>query len=196
MVEKYNTRQTLIARIRNQYDDGSWEDFVYFYRVYIHTVVNRMGVADCDVEDIVQNVLLTLWQKLPDFEYQPARCKFRSWMNNVTRKKVLDYFRKRGRYQTKVEKAGKMGELGVELPDIYAIAEDEWKIHVSNIAWNNIKDDFDGKAIECFQLFREGKTVDQVCESLQLKSNSAYVLRKRVIDKLCREIRRLDEELS
>lgn len=197
MSEHFSTRQTLIVNIRNQHNDAAWEDFVFYYRAWIFTVVLRLNVAKADADDVVQRVLLTLWKKLPEFEYQPERCKFRSWMSNVIRKEVLQYFRTRGRYQRRLEKAGEQEiDNGVELPDIYSIAEDEWKSHVSSLAWQNIKDDFQGKAAQCFLLFSEGKSVEEICEQLEIKANSAYKLRSRVVDRLCKEIRRLDDELS
>ncbi|MCM8530021.1 MAG: sigma-70 family RNA polymerase sigma factor, partial [Lentisphaeraceae bacterium] len=83
-----------------------------------------------------------------------------------------------------------------DIPEIYEVAESEWKLHIANLAWENIKDEFTGKAGDCFMMFSEGKQVDQICEELDIKKNTAYVFRSRVQDKLHREIRRLDSELS
>ena len=198
MSDFHPTRQTLIAKIRNQHDEGAWGDFVDFYRPYIYTVVTRMGLNHEVAEDTVQKVIMTLWKKLPDFEYMLDKCKFRTWMNNVTRKEVLNVFRTDGRYQRRIEKASTMEEWKPDdsMPDIYSIADSEWKLHVSKLAWEKVKSEFSGKAMECFTLFSQGKTVEEVCEELDLKVNSAYVLRSRVGDKLAKEIRRLDQELS
>jgi RNA polymerase sigma factor (sigma-70 family) len=192
------TRQTLIAKIRNQHDEGAWDEFVNYYRPYIYTVITRMGLGHDLAEDSVQKVIMTLWKKLPDFEYMPDKCKFRTWMNNVTRKEVLNAFRTAGRYDRRLDKASTMEEWqpNDEMPDIYVIAEDEWKLHVSKLAWENVQNEFSGKAMDCFMLFSQGKNIEEVCEELDLKANSAYVLRSRVSDKLAKEIRRLDQELS
>ena len=53
-----------------------------------------------------------------------------------------------------------------------------------------------GKAGECFLMFTEGKDVETICKDLDIKKNTAYVFRSRVQDKLHREIRRLDADLS
>ena len=196
----YNTRQTLIAKIRDQHDDRSWEDFVYFYRRYIYVVVTKMGISHQDAEDLVQKVLLALWEKLPTFEYQPQRCKFRTWMNHITRNIVIGFFRKETRHKRDIERAAstRLNQKFVDYdePDIYEMAEQEWKLHISNLAWESIKDDFTGKATQCFMLFSEGKSIDAICEQLDIKKNSAYVFKNRVQEKLYKEIRRLDDELS
>ena len=196
----YLTRQTLIAKIRNQHDDKSWEEFVYFYERYIFVVVNKMGVNYDNCEDLVQRVLLALWEKLPDFEYMPDKCKFRTWMNKIIKHVVISYFRKSQRHQNDIKRAAlqhindKVEDF--DLPDIYEVAETEWKVHVSNLAWENIKDEFTGKAADCFLKFSEGKDIETICEELDIKKNTAYVFRNRVQEKLHKEIRRLDRELS
>ncbi|EDM28356.1 probable RNA polymerase sigma-H factor [Lentisphaera araneosa HTCC2155] len=200
MSSDYNTRHTLIAKIRNQHDDHSWEDFVYFYQRYIYVVIAKMGVNNQDVEDLVQRVLLALWEKLPSFEYEPNKCKFRTWMNQITRNTVIAYFRKQKRYKNDLDRAAsiRLNEEDPEQsePEVYNMAEKEWKLHVSNLAWENIKDDFKGKAAQVFLAFSEGKEIEQICLDLDIKKNTAYVLKNRVQDKLYKEIRRLDDELS
>lgn len=199
-MDSFNTRQTLIAKIRNQHDDRSWEEFVYFYERYIFVVVNKMGVSYQECEDLVQKVLLVLWEKLPDFEYTPDKCKFRTWMNTIIRNVVVGYFRKSKRRANDVERASlqrlNQNPDEFDIPEIYGVAETEWKLHISNLAWENIKEEFTGKAGECFLMFTEGKDVETICKDLDIKKNTAYVFRSRVQDKLHREIRRLDADLS
>ena len=55
-----NTRQTLIAKIRNQHDEGAWDDFVNFYRPYIATVITKMGVTQRATDDVIQKVVTVM----------------------------------------------------------------------------------------------------------------------------------------
>ena len=194
------TRQTLIARIKNQHDDKSWSEFVQLYERYIFAVVHKMGVNYDECNDLVQKVLLQLWKKLPDFEYVPGKCKFRSWMNVIIRNTVIDYIRKSQRHQNDIKRAtlqhinDKVDDFST--PDVYDIAQEEWETHISNLAWENIKGDFQGKTADCFLLLCEGKSVQDICDELDIKSNTVHVYRNRVQQKLHKEIRRLDNELS
>ena len=194
------TRQTLIAKIRNQHDEKSWEDFVNLYERYIFAVVLKMGVTYDECDDLVQKVLLKLWKKLPDFDYEPNKCKFRTWMNTIIRGLVIDSFRKSQRHQNDIKRAS-LQQINnnadeLHLPEIYEIAEEEWEIHIANLAWENIKGEFQGKTADCFMLLCEGKSVTEVSESLDIKQNTVHVYRNRVQQKLHKEIRRLDKELS
>ena len=55
---EWNTRQTLLERIRDKHDESSWEDFVYYYKQYIYVVVRSMNLNHHDAEEIVQMVLV------------------------------------------------------------------------------------------------------------------------------------------
>ena len=196
----YATRQTLIAKIRDQHDDRSWQDFVYFYERYIFVVINKMGVSYDDCDDLVQKVLLELWKKLPKFNYTPNKCKFRTWMNTIVRNVVIDSFRKANRHQNDIKRASLQHindkVVDYDFPDIYDIAEEEWETHIANLAWENIKDEFRGRTADCFLMFCDGVEIEEICEKLDIKRNTANVYRNRVQERLHKEIRHLDKELS
>ena len=159
-----------------------------------------MGVNYNDCEDLVQKVLLELWKKLPKFDYAPNKCKFRTWMNTIVRNVVIDSFRKANRHQNDIKRASLQHindkVVDYDIPDIYDIAEEEWETHIANLAWENIKDDFRGKTADCFLMFCDGVGIEEICEKLDIKRNTANVFKNRVQEKLHKEIRRLDKELS
>ena len=88
-----HTRETLLMRIRSKQDDLSWEEFTAAYERYIYLVIRGMNVGHHDAEDLVQSVMLAIWQKIPEFDYHPSRSKFRTWLCRITRNKVVDYIR-------------------------------------------------------------------------------------------------------
>ena len=196
MSEYYRTRQTLIAKIKDQHDDRSWEEFVVFYKPYIHVVLADVGVASEDIEDLCQNILLTLWEKLPSFNYEPKKCKFRTWMNIYTINMARNYKRKNGAYRSRNTKYAEENIQESMDPEIAESMESEWKKHVTNMALNNIRSSMSEAAISCFEMFFQGKHIDEICELLEIKKNSAYVFRRRVMERLRIEVIRLDDELS
>ena len=197
MSRNNQTRQTLIARIRDQHDEDSWGDFVHHYEKYIYTVVSRVGLNHHDALDLVQTVLLRLWKNLQGFDYQPYKCKFRTWMNTVIRNEVALHYRTKGRYNNKIERAGELStDKSVQEPQIYEIAEEEWKQHISSLAILKVKESTNEKVMECFQLFSADHSVEEICEKLDLTRSTAYRYRKEVLTKVHREIRDLNEELS
>ncbi len=74
--------------------------------------------------------------------------------------------------------------------------EKEWRIHISKLAWQSIKNNYDENMQNAFELISQGKSNTEVAEKLNLKPNTVAVYKKRVIEALRIEIRRLDSFLS
>ena len=197
-MDELYTRPTLIEKIQNKYDENSWEDFVFYYQRYIYAVIRNMNIAHHDIEDLAQASLLKVWKNLPKFQYDPNRGKFRSWLCRIIKNTVIDFIRSSQKKADGIKGAAdEQDELSsISLPDIEEIAEREWKNYISNMAWDNIKDSFTGKAAKCFLLLSAGKTAEEAGEELGVERNTVYVYKKRVQQKLCREINRLNSELE
>lgn len=199
MEDQYRTRETLISRVQNQHDEKSWDEFVRVYRRYIYAIIRSMNINEHDTEDILQQVLINLWNSLPKMDYSKIN-RFRSWLSTVTKNCVTDFIRKRTRDANRLERAGQDETLtylsSIRLPDIDNIAEREWEIHLTNLALENIESLFSGKAIETFRLTLKGLSVEQIAEELDLKENSVYRLKNRVKDRLIQEIMHLREVLE
>ncbi len=197
--DQYKTRATLIQRVQNQQDEQSWEEFVRVYRRYIYAIIRSMNISEHDTEDILQQVLINIWNNLPKMDYEKIN-RFRSWLSTVTKNCVTDFIRKRTREARRLEKAGQDNTLtylkSIRLPEIDAIAEREWEIHLTNLALENIEPLFSGKAVDAFRLTLEGKEVKEIADELGLKENSVYRLKNRVKERLIQEIQQLRGELE
>jgi RNA polymerase sigma factor (sigma-70 family) len=184
------TRETLLMRLRQKRDDLSWEEFNSAYERYIYLIIRGMKMNHHDAEDLVQTVMLAIWEKIPDFDYQPHYSKFRTWICRITRNKVVDYIR-RSTSESRKREGVNIDE--VTLPEVEAIAEREWKAHVTDTAWNNIQSEFQENVLECFKLLKQGKSAKDVAEALDIAESSVYVYSKRVREKFMKEIRNLNE---
>ena len=106
MSSNFNTRVTLLQKLRNQHDETSWDEFVHHYERYIGTIIHHFNVPPQDIDDLVQECLTSLWKSLPTYDYRPEHCKFRSWLQVVTRNNVTRYYRKqtiKSRLQEKID---------------------------------------------------------------------------------------------
>ena len=195
-----NTPLTLLQKLKKHHDEHSWERFVQYYRNYLFAVVRNMLFNDEDSEDLVQDILVKAWRKLPDFDYDPGKGKFRWWLCTMTRNTTLNFIDKRRRDVLRLQE-GEQQKLElyldqVKLPEIEKITEQEWKNYISNLAWENIEKSLIPKAREAFKLSLEGKSVPEIARFLEVSDNNVSLYKNRVKNKLCREILRLDFELS
>ena len=124
-----NTRLTLIQKISKEQDEKLWEEFVHYYRRYLYVVVRNMNMGHHDTEEIVQSVMLKVWDKLRDFQYQPSKGKFRYWLCTIARNCVIDFIRKQ-QSQSRRQEGFKQKEMtndlsNIEMPHVEEIAERE-----------------------------------------------------------------------
>ena len=78
------TSLTLLEALRQQPNNASaWEKFVWRYRPMICAWCREWGLQGADAEDVAQDVLARLTEKLAQFQYDPSRC-FRAWLKTVT----------------------------------------------------------------------------------------------------------------
>ena len=124
----YSTRQTLIERLRTQSDEESWQTFTETYQRYIYVVIRRMNIGHSEAEDLVQDVLIKLWNKLESFNYDPGKAKFRTWLSTVIKHHVFNYVESRKSYSNKIEKTGQEPQKTYTEDEIDSVIQKEWEI--------------------------------------------------------------------
>jgi RNA polymerase sigma factor (sigma-70 family) len=158
-----------------------------------------MNLNHHDSEEIVQKVLVKVWNTLPGFEYD-SRKRFRGWLCQVSGNCVKDFYRHQKRQAQKIEKASQDESYNpidkFSVPDIQDIAEKEWETYIATMALNNIRGKFSDKVIEIFLQLSKGKVPKEISDELDIPANTVSVYKKRVTAKLCEEIRRLNIELG
>lgn len=189
------TRQTLIQKICNQYDDEAWEDFVSLYKSYIYIVIRKMNIPHDQVADLLQDILLKLWNRLPEFKYEPKKSKFRTWLNRITKNHVLNFIRNESNRQNKHDQAG-LNMPKVSENEIDKIMTSEWQNFIANKAMEHVKKAFSGKAIEVFERSLKGEDISQISLVLEIEESSVYKLRSRVKETLKQEIMQLKHDLE
>ncbi|MCH2205694.1 MAG: RNA polymerase sigma factor [Lentisphaerales bacterium] len=193
----WNTRQSLLIRLKDKHDDQSWEDFVKFYKPFIYMMVRKMNFDHHDAEEVVQQITLKAWRSLPEFNYSPDKGRFRSWLSRMTHNTVLDVIKSRQRYSNRLEKYKDVDHLQkLSAPEIENMANVEWQTYITNLAWKNVSPDFTEKVRLAFERSLKGDDAEIIAEDLGLTKNAIYVYKKRVKERLTEEVRRLKEELE
>jgi RNA polymerase sigma factor (sigma-70 family) len=71
----------------------AWNRFVDVWGPIVYGWCRQRGIQATDAADIVQEVLVQVWRKAPEFE----RETFRGWISTLVSHKIADYFRARER---------------------------------------------------------------------------------------------------
>lgn len=199
--ENYNpTRVTLLAKLKKTENDQAWLEFEGIYRGFILSLILRMGINPEDAEDISQAVLTKVWQKIEDFEYNQNKGRFHNWLAAMTRNTVKDFFRSRKNFITGRDSVEYQEQyMNIEehvLPDIENLAREEWVLHITNLAWDNIKDGIYETKREVFRLVSREVPTKEIAEKLGISEASVRVYKAEVFEKMRDEITRLNRELG
>jgi RNA polymerase sigma-70 factor (ECF subfamily) len=89
------TRASLLGRIKNWEDAKSWEEFTQTYSRLIRAVALKAGLTESEAKDVEQETLLCVAKTIHEFESNPERGTFKSWLLNLTRWRIADQFRRR-----------------------------------------------------------------------------------------------------
>ena len=197
---QYQTRVTLLAKLKKTENHEAWLEFETLYRPFILSLILRMGINAEDAEDISQAVLTKVWQKIEDFEYNQNKGKFHNWLAAMTRNTVKDFFRTKKNFITGRDSVEYQEQyVAIEqqvLPDIENLAREEWVLHITNLAWDNIKDDIYETKREVFKMVSKETPTKEIAAKLGISEASVRVYKAEVFEKMRAEITRLNKELS
>lgn len=194
-----HTRETLLARIQKDQNDVNWDEFSKYYSGYIYVVLNSYGLSAEDCEDLLQEVMLKLWKTLPEYTYKKGQCRFRSWLCILARNTALNFRNsKRNRNNSKnvdLQEAFDKLELFSDA-EIEKISEKEWKSYISNMAWDNVKNELSDLLANVFEASINEDSNDVLAEQFSVSASSIRVYKMRARKALFKEIARLNTELG
>ncbi|MCA9076593.1 MAG: sigma-70 family RNA polymerase sigma factor [Planctomycetaceae bacterium] len=79
-------------------DQEAWRELEYVYGPVIRYWISRMGVRDSSsLQDVYQDVFLSVVRNLKRFQREEGKAKFRAWLKVITFNKVNDHFRRNGK---------------------------------------------------------------------------------------------------
>jgi RNA polymerase sigma factor (sigma-70 family) len=90
------TRPSLLLRIRDAGDQDAWQSFHGIYRPLLIRYGRATGLSADDAEDMAQQILEVVHQKIDGFDYDPKSGRFRGWLLTLVRNRSANLARGRG----------------------------------------------------------------------------------------------------
>jgi RNA polymerase sigma factor (sigma-70 family) len=185
------TPATLLARLRQDpQDEQAWDEFDKRYRPKIHGWCRAWGLQPADADDVTQNVLTKLANKMRHFQYDPAR-SFRAWLRTVTHHAWSDF--------TADLRPGVGGGELAGLQTLEARADlaqrlnEEFDHELLEAAVESVKGRVAAQTWEAFRLTTlEGLSGAEAAGRLGQQVGTVFVAKHRVQKMLQEEIRRLE----
>lgn len=88
------TRISLLIRVRDLTDGRSWGEFDAIYRPLIFGYLRRLGLGTFDADELTQEVFSRLMKKLPTFELDRQKARFRTFLWKITYHALVDQARR------------------------------------------------------------------------------------------------------
>jgi RNA polymerase sigma factor (sigma-70 family) len=197
------TRQSLVTRLRDADDQESWRQFFEIYWKLIYSFAIKLGCTDAEAEEVVQETIISVARKMPDFKYDPAICSFKGWLMHVTNKRVIDQLRKRNHRLISKPVRGSDTSIGSAFadvadpisPELETIWKEEWQNNLLDAALERVKRQAKAQHYQIFYLLMIKKQpVLKVSETLGISRAQVYLAKHRVGLLVKREVTRLEKQ--
>ena len=184
------TRQSLLLRAQTG-EENAWKDLTDLYRPLIIAWLNRQGVPARDLEDLSQDILLSVVKHLPTFQHSGRRGAFRSWLRTIVCNRTTDYWRA---VDAGTAASGGSGataalqQIADPDSDLNRQWDEEHDRYVIRCLLKLVEDAFEPLTLRAFRrLALEGASGAEAAQELGLSVAAVYVAKSRVLQRIRQE---------
>ena len=189
------TSATLLERLRDRADAEAWQRLVDLYSPLLSCWLRRHGLQDADVDDLVQEVLVTVARESPQFQHSGRPGAFRSWLRTILANRLREFWRgKKLRPLATgdsdfVEVLDQLQDPDSGLSHLWDVEHDQ---HVARRMLERIEPQFTASTWKAFRrVVLEGARPETVAAELGLTVNAVFIAKSRVLQRLRQEARDL-----
>ena len=184
------TRQSLLLRAQGGAEEA-WKDLTDLYRPLILGWLRRHGVPGNDLDDLSQDILLTVVKYLPSFSHTGNRGAFRAWLRTIVCHRTSDYWRSRDPDTLAVGGSSvteALQQLQDPSSDLNRHWDEEHDRYVLRRLMELIEPMFEPNTLAAFRrVAYHGVAPAQAAEELGLSLNAVLLAKSRVLSRLRQE---------
>src|SRR5215475_645546 len=184
------TRQSLLFRVQTG-DTDAWKDLLDLYRPLILAWLNRQGVPARDLEDLSQEVLLSVVKQLPGFQHSGHGGAFRSWLRTIVCRRTADYWRA---VNAETQASGGSGATAAlqEIADPDSELNRQWDEehdrYVLHCLLDLVEEEFEPITLQAFRrLALDGVSGAEAAQELGLSVAAVSLTKKRILARIRQE---------
>jgi RNA polymerase sigma-70 factor (ECF subfamily) len=184
------TRQSLLLRAQRG-EENAWRDLTGLYRPLILGWLNRQGVPPRDLEDLSQEILLSVVKHLPTFEHSGHRGAFRSWLRTIVCSRTIDYWwvlDSGARASGGSGAAAALQEIADPGSDLNRQWDEEHDRYVLDCLLDMVEEEFEPTTLQAFRrLAFDGAAGSDVARELDMSVAAVYGAKSRVLQRIRQE---------
>ncbi len=198
------TRRTLLDRLKDWNDQPSWKEFFdTYWKLIYHTAV-KAGLSDAEAQDVVQETVIGVCRKMPDFTYRSETGSFKSWLLQLTHWRITDQLRRRykggemaarRRPETSLDTATVERVADPRLSELEVLWDAEWTSNLMDAAISKVKRQVNSREYQLFDLRVLKKwPVRKITRLLGVRAGRVYLAKCRVSALVRKEVKRLQAQ--
>lgn len=187
-----DTRPSLLLRVRDRGDSEAWGEFHKLYAPLLYRYARSRGLSREDAEEVRDQCLERISQKIPSFEYDKHKGGFKNWLFRMARGKVIDLLRKHREQRADTQAIQEVVDPA-SAPDAHW--SEVWKMEHLRYCVEQARESVSDKNYQAFcMLLYEGSSVQEVCDRLGMKADHVYKARFRVLQRVREIMNELDRD--
>jgi RNA polymerase sigma factor (sigma-70 family) len=184
------TRSSLLEEIKRLSNASGWRRFHELYAPLIQRFALRSGLTRVESDEVVQNTMLRVVERISEFDYDRERGSFKSWLLKCAKWRILDAIRARPKNTLQLATDGNAGPSLMPVAVFESAWDDEWAEHQKQIALEGVKKKSSAAHFQIFCLYViDGLSARKVAEMVGVTVAQVYLVR-------CRLGRMLKNELT
>lgn len=181
-----DTSISLLDRITQQPDAEAWNQLAELYTPVLRSWLRRYDVlAPADVDDLVQDVLLTVSKELPRFQHSGRPGAFRAWLKSILVNRLRHFWRSRQNRAVAVggsDFLDLLKQLHDEGTPVSQLWDEEHDRQLIRRLLEIVEPRFAPPTWQAFRLqVLEGLPAETVASELKMPLHSVYAAKSRVL---------------
>lgn len=197
------TRSSLLSRVRDWQDFEGWQEFFDTYWKLVYNTGRKAGLSEAEAQDLVQDTMVSVAKKMPEFKYDPAVGSFKGWLLQLTHWRILNVLKKRGpagRFVIQSSGTSEGTSTLERMPDpafddLAQYWDQEWHNNLVDAALQRVKDKVSPNQYEIFHLHViKQLPAGKVAASLKVSRARVYLAKHRVSALVKKEVAWLERQ--
>ena len=180
-------------RARDTTDHAAWVEFASVYRPAICRFARQRGLQEADAEDLAQNVLAAVADRISEWEPDANRARFRTWLSRVAMNQTITMFRRR---KADVARGGTTAVTALQnQQDESTDLEMNYRREAFRLVARKVRTEFEEATWQAFWMTAvDGVAIEETATSLGRSVGSVYTARSRIVRRLQELAKDFDED--
>ena len=191
MADFPSTQLNLLMKVRDKRDQQAWHEFVALYQPAIYRFGRQRGLQSADAQDLAQTVICTVADKIDEWQPDPSRGKFRTWLSRIARNQAVSIFRRRSRSRIAESEILECHSEDADHSELTL----QYRREIFRHAARQVRHEFEETSWQAFWMTAvQGISIQEATATLSMSAGAVYTARSRIIARLRMAVSRIEDE--